>query len=475
MPSEKTAEFLQAVGEQIRYRRVRGFVLRELADHIADQAQAYRAEGLGETEAEEQAVCSMGDPVLVGQQLDCAHQPRPAWSMLAMTAVMCAAGIGLRLAVAAGSGSPVSFWAQYFEGLLQGLAVLALFYFLDFSLLSRHPRLCYAAALLPSLYGLMLPPYYEGIRLLVLPPVLFFIPLYAVTIFLLRGRRIFGLLCCMALFPLPAFLILSAPLASYLLMFFLTVLILLTVAICQNWFGGCRPVQLLILWGCSALAAWLFFVERRFIVFDWFNAIYHPELDPWGAGYASLTIRNLLDGAQWLGHTHAGYDFAQWLLEEILPDWSNKYSLTYVIARFGWLPASLVLVVLAAFLFFLFHTAARTKNKLGFLVSLSIALLFSMEITVYVLNNVGLMLPIGPPYAPFLTTWAPALISHCGLLGLLLSCHRGQDLARAYVPLPQTWQGKRLSITLADSRLTVSFDFSRRAASMPEDPTSARP
>ena len=65
MARDVLQEYLEAVGAQIRWRRARGPLLRELSDHIADQAADLRAQGLGEEAALAGAVAEMGDPEAV--------------------------------------------------------------------------------------------------------------------------------------------------------------------------------------------------------------------------------------------------------------------------------------------------------------------------------------------------------------------------------------------------------------------------
>lgn len=51
MARERLSEYLEAVGAQIRWKRARRPLLRELSDHIADQAAAFEAEGQSPGEA----------------------------------------------------------------------------------------------------------------------------------------------------------------------------------------------------------------------------------------------------------------------------------------------------------------------------------------------------------------------------------------------------------------------------------------
>ena len=79
MARECVNEYLETVGGQIRWRRARRVLLRELSDHIADQAAAFEAEGRSPEEALAGAVAEMGEPEAVGRELDRLHRPRNRW------------------------------------------------------------------------------------------------------------------------------------------------------------------------------------------------------------------------------------------------------------------------------------------------------------------------------------------------------------------------------------------------------------
>lgn len=66
--------YLNIVSEQMRCKRARPAVLKELKDHIEDQKDDYMTAGMTAQEAEEEAVRQMGDPVEVGVSLDRLHR-----------------------------------------------------------------------------------------------------------------------------------------------------------------------------------------------------------------------------------------------------------------------------------------------------------------------------------------------------------------------------------------------------------------
>ena len=104
MPETMRA-YLEAVQEQIRWKRARPVLIRELERHLADQRDAFLQEGKSPEEAERLAVRDMGDPVTVGTELDAVHRPRPQWGLLGLTIALAAAGAQIVL-FTTGRGTP---------------------------------------------------------------------------------------------------------------------------------------------------------------------------------------------------------------------------------------------------------------------------------------------------------------------------------------------------------------------------------
>lgn len=78
--------YLDAVAEQIRWKRAKPVVLSELEQHLEDQRDTFAFEGCAN--AEQLAVEEMGDPVSVGAELDRIHRPKPQWGLLALTVLL---------------------------------------------------------------------------------------------------------------------------------------------------------------------------------------------------------------------------------------------------------------------------------------------------------------------------------------------------------------------------------------------------
>ncbi len=130
--SERFDGYLSQVDEQIRWARVRPALRRELMGHLEEQRDACLADGMDETSAEIEAVRQMGDPVLVGRQLDEVHRPRPQYAPLALAAVLAVCGMLIRINV--NHTSPIRSLA----GMGVGLVLMAVLYFFDYRKLIRY-------------------------------------------------------------------------------------------------------------------------------------------------------------------------------------------------------------------------------------------------------------------------------------------------------------------------------------------------
>ena len=95
--AETIREYLDTVQEQIRWKRARPVVARELEQHLTDQRDAFLEEGNPPETAERLAVEEMGDPVTVGTELDRVHRPKPQWGLLAATLILALLGGILRV------------------------------------------------------------------------------------------------------------------------------------------------------------------------------------------------------------------------------------------------------------------------------------------------------------------------------------------------------------------------------------------
>ena len=93
------ANYIETLLSQIREKRARERVRREVESHLEDQKACYLSDGMTQEEASRKAVADMGSPEEAGAALDRIHRPKSAWGMLAIIAALCAAGVLLQYTI----------------------------------------------------------------------------------------------------------------------------------------------------------------------------------------------------------------------------------------------------------------------------------------------------------------------------------------------------------------------------------------
>ena len=139
--AERIERYLETAGAQVRWKRVRLALERELRTHLEEQTEAYLAEGMTEDAAEAEAVRQMGDAETVGLALDAVHRPKRQTAILLFAGLAIVLGMYLR---AEWIGSSYAFALA--SGLLACGALLG-GYYLDYRCLSRYAWYIYGAVL----------------------------------------------------------------------------------------------------------------------------------------------------------------------------------------------------------------------------------------------------------------------------------------------------------------------------------------
>lgn len=139
--AERIERYLETAGAQVRWKRVRPALKRELRTHLEEQTEAYLAEGMAEDAAEAEAVRQMGDAEAVGLALDAVHRPKKQTAILLFAGLAIVLGMYLRAELI---GSSYVFTLA--AGLLACGALIG-GYYLDYRCLSRYAWYIYGAVL----------------------------------------------------------------------------------------------------------------------------------------------------------------------------------------------------------------------------------------------------------------------------------------------------------------------------------------
>ena len=458
MPERNTfAAYLEAVQGQIRWKRARPVLVRELERHLEDQRDDFLKEGKAPDEAERLAVEDMGDPVSVGTELDRIHRPRPQWGLLGLTLALAVIGAVLRVIFFQIGGDYHDKFTHALEKVLPslglGTAAMLGLYFLDVSRLVRHARAVYGGALAVSLLPLAFLHSSYCIYYITLAAMLG--PLaYALWLYSFRNKGWKGFLLTilggafLAVFCRYGFN--GFNLAGLLLLLF-SGLILTLYAAGRDWFGVGRwkgvGATLAIAFG---LLAFLFFKGYLNSFLLRVMIALRPELEKEHRGYMGWMLKMFWEdipplrsvGGEAAMSVNAGARVFGGSQEFRPIDFSHDFLPASMAVAWGWVPLALLLAALVALLLWLLVKGLRQSYLPGHFVVMAVVLtlgfqtLFSAALNFgFVLFRASLPLVVGN----FQTVLDMALI------GLVLSVFRGNSIAREEPggPVPQR---KRLRI-----------------------------
>lgn len=439
--------YLEAVQEQIRWKRARPVLLRELERHLEDQRDDFLKEGNSPEEAERLAVQDMGDPVTVGMELDAVHRPRPQWRLLGLTLALALAGAALR-AVFLQSGNGVTYpirsvaLRNSLAALGLGTAAMFMMYFLDVSRLARHARAVYAGALAAGLLTLWIFPHVQKVAYYTRYVVLLYPVAYALWLYSFRGKGWRGLILTVLGGVLLAAVCAMAPSVMGLLLLLSSGLVLTLCAAWRDWYGlGRRKGLCAVLGAVFSVLGCLFFRGYLTALSGRLRIALHPELDANGRGFTGWILRQLLEGLPpiqsrpdvssaafglWGSPIQLGHDF--------LP--------AQMAVRWGWLPLLLLMAALAALPAWLLAKGLRQRYLLGRFVVLTVVLTLAGRLLLSAALNLGFVL---------FSASLPLVVGNLqtvldmALIGLALSVFRGESISREG-PAGPLRPGKRLRI-----------------------------
>ena len=446
MPGPETIrDYLDTVTAQIRWKRARTVVVRELETHLEDQRQEFQAEGHPPEEAERLAVEEMGDPVAVGTDLDRLHRPRPQWGLLGLTLALLLVGSWLRYALTR-AGAP---WGEDLDPLrcalsaAAGAAVLMGAYFLDVSRLLRWARWVYIGAVAVGVLSLHLSPTVNNASYFTRYVVLFYPAVYAFWLYACRGKGWQGLLAAVAGGIPLASIGVEAPFLQGVIQLLVIGCFLLLLAIWMGWFTVPRRQGMAAVGGLAAImagaVAWLLigvgFGASRIQI------LLHPETDPMGSGYQSIMTQRVLEASRLVGEggdlpiqmdTIRGREL---LPEMMLPEWNHDFLPATLVYKLGWLPYLLLLAVLAALFLWMLRRCACQRSQSGKLLALAVVGTLAVQTLFAVVLNLGFVL--FSAQLPLVTGNLHSVVD-CALIGLALSAFRSESILRdTAVPVPQ--------------------------------------
>ena len=449
----KISEYLTTVCDQIRWKRAHDVLAEELENHIIDQKNAFIERGMDEQTAIDKAIQEMGDPVLIGCELDNAHRPKTEWSIIILTAVIILIGVILRTFITHDSGVPSKLGSEIFN-IAAGIGCMIVVYFLDFTFIIRNTKKIYAiivAAMLilvftaPTVNGRT--PYVQFVELLI-PVVLVGI------IYSMRAAGYFGIVICgLALVP-PVFLgIMSRGLTSVVIVL-VSSIALITMAVLKEWFNVKKLKGILFLYivtaATAAVSFFVFFFNNAYRI-SRLKAFINPFRDAQSVGYMELLIRKLVTGAKFFGTGDAAISKGA-----RLPEIDTNLLVAYIIHRLGWISFILLLILLSVFIARALIICQKQRSVLGKLMSLSVLTTFALQVVLYIMSNLGFEM-FSPLTFPFISYSGSSVVVNMILIGIMLSVVRSGDIVSDN--MRQKNAGRKKLFEVIDGKLIIDLNL----------------
>lgn len=441
-------EYLDTLSGQIRSRKARVMAVKEIEDHINDQADFFESQGMESQEAVQEAVRQMGDPVEAGVELDRIHRPDMEWRLFGWIILFSVLGLVIQYicfyCCRIGDVSAQSKWilgdstgnfVRQCVYTVIGLAVMAAVCLMDYSVMGKHASplaACFLVLIVLSCtFGVIrqINGGHPQLKCLLY----LFVPLYGGILYQNRGKGWRGMGLCY-LWIGAAFLVGAESIGGGLgvvIDVIAVCLMMLFAAACKGWFhlskkSGIKATTVLL--ALMAISAGLFvkfglkpYQAMRLKV--WL----HPEQYADQGGYSIVTIRKIVSSLS------INRDCFKILEKRGLEDflYAGKSGSDFMILRtavtMGLFKTLCILCLFCAFFIYLFWQASHEKNQMGQIMGLGCTMMLAVETVRNVMYNFGIGLGSTGGIPFFSYGWVHTMAIYM-LLGILLSIYRYRNL-----------------------------------------------
>lgn len=428
------SEYIEAVTGQIRCKRARAMVAKELSDHIEDQKEAYLEKGMSPEDARAEAVRQMGDAVEVGTEMDLIHRPRMDKHTLILIGIFSVvACIVQTIIIGAQRNDGNQFvsrkWVPF--QVLLGLIIMVAILYWDYTRLEKHTVLLWVAvSLVPTLcqeFNITGISYYLGWRLNLYSMLALAPPVYAAVVYHYRKKGWWGILFSL-LWLAAGFVVYRENVQSRLQIVAMcfVCLFVLSYAIAKGWYSVRRIPALCALWGgvlgsCLAFISYVFAYGKEYQKsrLKGYIGFWDPEAFI-EVNYVTHNMRNSLDKISLWGRGNG------WEPTGVM-EVSSDMSFYIILNRIGLIPCVLIVFGLLALLVGMAAGVSRQKNVLGGLVGVACMMGLLVPAVLHVLGNLSVV-PYGAVLMPFVYPgWLSNAVSYT-LLGFYLSVYRNTDV-----------------------------------------------
>lgn len=432
--SDKIEDYINIVRQQIRSNRVHKDISDEIKNHIDDQIKAFISNGIDEQTATIKAIEEMGDPVIVGVELDRIHRPKPEWSVIGLTIIMVLLGLVTQLFI---PNNDILIRRIVFTVI--GMFVLITVYFIDYSIIGKYPKIIFfilfGLGLILAIYTTTMGIYNRASLMFTQPIfsalILLFVPVFGGIIYSFRKKGYIGILSSGVFYLLPASicLVIGTDFGLFVQMT-ICCLIILTVAIIKDWFGAKKLNSLLLVFLPTLFTIIIVTISifgnqyKTERIKAWLNPLEYEST----TGYQASMIRKVIDNSKFIGEASVP-EFKGAPIEKFIPSIELNNTLIYLIGKLGFAFALTIILLFVILIIRMFIVSFKQKNSLGFIISFAGTLIIASQGILYILCNLGLLLYFSGTF-PLISYGNLSFVVNMCIIGLILSTFRNDNLIR---------------------------------------------
>ena len=249
---------------------------------------------------------------------------------------------------------------------------------------------------------------------------------------------------------IPGIICFKAGLSS-LALYFITCFILIIFAIIKGWFNVKKINALLLVCILTVILSIVILVSMNGYQLDRLKGAFDPTV----GGYMKNIVKKITENAQFIGNNTYGIDTSNLIELEYI---DTDYLLIHLIDKIGWISFIVIMLIILAFIIRSLKFSLTQKGVLGGLVSFSVIINFTMQVLVYVANNLGFQL-IAPLTLPLISYGGIGTIINMFLIGIMLSVYKSGILYKNDNKLDIS-SNKNKIFQFIDGKLII--DFNRR-------------
>lgn len=423
----KKNDYINTVLEQVRCKSAHEPLKKELEAHIDDQAEAFISVGLPESEAEEEAVKTMGDAVETGVMLDSEHRSRFPMSAAVVALLLMFTGLAARLLIS-------DYFDYYNEknfymvlSIPIALVVMTVCYFMDYTVFTKHPKKAYI------IYFFILASikYLSDVNSFTIGTdrrffffgALLLAPFTCGFVWSMRGKSFGGFALTCILMTVPAmFSAIMIPCISAVILIGLSALAIMTFAVKSDFFNVKKTAAYLFMY-IPAGIAFIGLLMLKTGLIHYIMGKYNGDIILGVSADNDLffALKHVLNSSRLFGES------SDPIYRLSAPQ--SDHLIIAIIIRYGLAAGIMLSLILLSLPVIVLVKTRRIKNVFGRMVSFSVGIVFLFEAISFILANFGITTMIESVIAPpFMTASLSNVISSAALLGIFMSAYRTKDM-----------------------------------------------